>query len=455
MTRNAITEKYLATISRPIRMPENKDLNLFYQGRFLSRPLFLEHAEMTQLHADIENLRSALISLPARLFGGDLAAFAREVGTPEVQVSAILRSRSDPPTRLSRADLYADGSRFRVLEYNMGSTLGGLDIVDMYRGMLTDPELAGFVEGHRLTCIDSLAEHVRTICAETGVEHGSRPVIALADWPASYQTLAPYIRAVANRWQQLGLDAHACHVGELTARDGRVWLGDRPVDVVNRLFMLEDLLESPDAPAVMDPVLDAAQRGEVVIFTPMDTELYGCKGALALLSDEANRHLFSPAEAASLNRVLPWTRMARSGPVTLEGGERVDLFDYAIEHQRDLALKPSMGHGGHGVVLGWLEQTSPQEWRRHVAGAMGGPWVLQRRVQPVPELFWTDDGELAPWIVTWGFFTVTSGTAGIFIRAIPDGSDCGVVNVDSGAHSGFCLWTDGDSARPQGDLTIG
>ncbi len=446
MASNALTEKYLATIKRPIRIPDSETLDLFYGGRYLSRPLFLDHDEMTQLHGDVENLRNALISLPDRMFGGDIGAFARAVGTPEVQVSAIVRSHGDPATRLSRADLYAEESGFRVLEYNMGSTLGGLDISEMAKGMLTDPDLAAFAEGNQLTYVDSMAEHVRTIFEESGVQHAEKPMIALTDWPTSYETLAPYMRAAATRWEKYGLDATACHLGELVAKDGRVWLGDRPVDVVIRLFMLEDLLSSPDAPALMDPVLDAAQRGEVVIFTPMDSELYGCKGALALLSDDANRHLLSPAEAESLDRILPWTRMVRSGLVTLEGGERVDLLEYALEHQDDLALKPSMMHGGQGVVLGWLDKTSPEEWRRQVTEAMDGAWVLQRRVRQVPELFWNDEGELAPWIVTWGIFTVTSGTAGIFIRAIPDTSEGGVVNIDSGAYSGFCLWTSGKEA---------
>ena len=114
-----------------------------------------------------------------------------------------------------------------------------------------------------------------------------------------------------------------CHLGELTLRDHRVWLGDRPVDVIYRIFLIEDLL-APDGPALIDPVLRAAERGEVQIFTPMDSQLYASKGALALLSDEANRHLCSAAELASLDRLLPWTRMMRPGLVTVDG-EQVEL----------------------------------------------------------------------------------------------------------------------------------
>jgi hypothetical protein len=442
MTRNAITEKYLAAIRRPVPVsPITEMMELFYKANMLPRPLLLERQEVARLHADVENLRSALISLPDKVFGGDVAAFARAVGMTEVQVEAILRSQGSTPTRLSRADLYLDEAGFRVLEYNMGSTLGGLDASDICANMLTDPELAAFAREHELTYADSFSEHLNTICAETGQARDSRPMIALTDWPSSFETLGPYVEVVARRWSTLGFDARACHIGELSVRDGRVWLRGQPVDVVNRLFMLEDLMESPQARDLMFPVLDAARRGEVTIFTPMDSELYASKGALALLSDEANRHLWTARERESLDRILPWTRMVRRGEVTLDTGERADLLDYAVEHQHELALKPVSLHGGIGVILGWLDETSPEEWRRQVTAAIDGPFVLQRRVRPVPELMPASDGELVPWIASWGMFTVDAGFGGLWIRAVPEDTKAGVINLNQGAAIGCALWT--------------
>jgi hypothetical protein len=50
---------------------------LLAQRRYLSRPLFIGHAESSQLNADLQHIRQALVSLPGRIFGGDLASFAR------------------------------------------------------------------------------------------------------------------------------------------------------------------------------------------------------------------------------------------------------------------------------------------------------------------------------------------------------------------------------------------
>ncbi len=447
MHRTTLTALYLDEVKRHGatakeligRQQESELQNALYQGRYLSRPLFLGSAEREQLHTDLETLRSALISLPARLFGGDLAAFAKAVGMTDVQVSAVMRNRNARVTRQMRADLYVDKTGFRLLELNIGSALGGMDNADICRAMLEHPVLARFAQTHRLTYVDTLREEVSTILTESGFAPGSRPVVASADWPSSYQTLAPYIALYNTRLREMGLDAHPCHIGQLEVRDRGVWLGDRRVDIVNRLFTVEDLLESPQAPALMDPILEAAARGEVKIFTPMDSGLYSSKGALAMLSDEKNRPLFDAGELASLDRILPWTRIMRPGPVTLEDGHEVDLLSYALTHQHVLALKPTLMHGGHGVLLGWRTDVTPRMWEEQVRAAMDGPYVIQRRVEPVPELFTDDDGELIPWIVAWGAFTVASGYGGVFARASTVESNVEVIAVSTGASVGSCL----------------
>jgi hypothetical protein len=447
MNRTEITALYLDEIKRRgipagdlIGSMANSDvLNAFYRGQYLTRPLFLGQDEAARLHADLTSLRGVLASLPSRLFGGNLAAFARAVGMTDVQVSAIMRCHSTTVTGMSRADLYLGESGFRLLELNMGSALGGVDNPEMARSLLEHPVLAEFAQAHRLTYVETLREQVATFFAECGLDPGSRPVMAAVDWPSSFETFAPYMRLHMARWRKLGVDAHACHVGQLDVRDERVWLGDRPIDVINRIFLIEDLLEHPDAPAMLEPILNAVARGWVKIFTPLDSGLYSSKGALAMLSAEENRSRFDPDELAALDRVLPWTRMVRPGAVALEDGRRVDLLRYALTHRHDLALKPTALHGGSGVLLGWSRGTTADAWEEAIRGALDGPYVLQRRVRPVPELFPAGAGDTIPWIVNWGAYSMASGYGGSFARAMTAESQIEVINLDAGACVGPCL----------------
>jgi len=413
-----------------------------FQGRSLSRPTFLDRATLRQLDSDLEQLYLALTGLPDRLFGGDLAAFARAVGATESQIASLLRGRSGVPSRMGRADFYLDGSGFRLLEINWGAALGGLDSAILNRQLMRQPFVGDFVRRHRLGFVDPMAEMVHTLFTECGVAPGSRPVVALTDWPESFRTLEPRLRKNVEAYDRFGIEALPCHVGQLRYERGRVWLGDRPIDVVYRLFLMEDLLD-PDGPALIEPVLRAAERGEVAIFSPMDADLYGSKGALALLSDEANRPRYPPDTLALLDRILPWTRMVRPGPVTVAGAA-VDLREHALAHQQELILKPTLMHGGLGIVAGWL--TDPADWRARLDEAMDRPYVLQRRIRPLPELF-PAEGAPESWTLTWGAFIATRGYGGMFVRGSQDPD--ATVNMSTGA-TATCCFTELPATGPPG-----
>jgi hypothetical protein len=448
MDRIALTERYLDEVKRSGAspddllgpLPRSRFLNAFYTTRrYLCRPVFIGHQERDRLQADVESLRDVLASLPDRLYGGDMAAFARDAGATEYQVSAVVRSRGNPATRQARADLYLTESGFRLLEFNIGSALGGMECADMCRALLEHPVLAAFAAGHRLGFADTMREQVHDTLVESGFAPGSSPVVAVTDWPSSYHTrLGSYMGMLAGRWRELGLDAHACHIGELEYRGGRVWLRGRRVDIVARMFMMQYLLE-PGADELLDPLLDAAGRGEVALFTPLDGHVFASKAALAMISDDRNRHLFSAAELDSIDRVVPWTRMLAPGPVTLPDGSTAELMDYAAAHPGELVIKPTMRYGGQGVVPGWQDGMTGPRWRDELAAACGGPYVLQHRIRPVPEPFPSGPGEQTPCIVTWGVFTVARGHGGIFTRAVTVESGAQVINAFGGAGSGCCL----------------
>jgi hypothetical protein len=350
-------------------------------------------------------------------------------------VDAIVRGRGNAPSRLSRADLYLDDTGFKVMELNMSAALGGIDSGGLIRAMLAQPFMADFVADHNLGYTDTMVEVAQTLLTECDVAPGTRPVVAFCDWPASYPLLEEQLHKNAASLTRLGMDAFACHVGQLRVDDDfQVWLGDKHVDVIYRLFLIEDLLD-PAGPGLIEPVLSAAERGNVRIFSPMDAELYGSKGALALLSDEANRRFFDEQELECLDRILPWTRMVRPGPVTVDGG-RVLLEDYAISAREELILKPVMLHGGQGVTPGW--QAEPDEWASLIEAAMHEKSVLQRRIHPRTELFPSDDG-LTEWLLVWGAFLGARGYAGMYLRGGPAEEQNAVLNMVTGATGSCCF----------------
>ncbi len=443
---HAVTERYLARLGRMRGPVSDTELSLAYTGgKYASRPVFFPAAAIHRLCRDLEVLRGALFRLPELLFGGDLAAFAAANGMDKVQTRAIERASAGVPdvrTSMGRADLYVDQSGFRVLEFNLGSTIG-YDSGDIGRGFLEDPEFSRFAAEEGLQHIDTLTEQVRTFRQEMGLAPDDRPFIAHVEWPKYYEKCVPYMDALCKRWQGHGLDVRPCHIGQLERRDGRLWLEDRPVDIVYRQFMMEDLVDD-NAAELLEPLLGAVESGEVRMFTSLESELYGSKASLAMLSNRAHRDLFSETELDVIDRLLPWTCSLTAKPGILPDGTEGSLLDYAVANQAELVLKPTLLHGGHGVVPGWSSKVTPETWREMLVDALDGPYVLQSRIHPVPELFGEPDGGFQPWIVAWGVVTMASGYAGVMTRCARVGSGVEVLNFGSGVlvGSGFPVGPD-------------
>lgn len=423
MSTDSITARYLGELDHPILpLPESHSTKIRYAGRYLSRPVFLEAQELSVLERDLALVRSALSTLPHRLYDGDLRAFARAVGMTELQAECVMRSRGPSPrapTHMARADLCRDATGFRLLEWNLGSTIGGIECVDMCRALLAVPEMAAFLAKEGLVYADTYEAMLATLRSETAYPVGTNPVVALVETPRSFPDVQAMMYDKAARWVDHGLSTMVGHLGELARSNGRLCLRGEPIDVVYRMFTFEDVLIHV-SDGLLEPLLSAAERGEVVIFTPLDAELYGSKGALALLSDPTGQVGLTPEERDACARLLPWTRPVGAWVAFVEDGSGVDLLAYVLEHQSDLVLKPSLSYGGNGVVVGADSDITPAMWRDRLAQAVNGSYVVQRLVRPVPELFPSaTPGSLAAWTVVWGVFTMWQGYAGLLPRAVP------------------------------------
>jgi hypothetical protein len=429
---DSITARYLGELVHPIYpLPESYPAKIRFAGRYLSRPVFLEAQELNGLERDLSLVRSALKTLPQNLYNGDLQTFARAVGMSEPQTKCVMRSIGPSPrtlTDMARADLYKAATGFQLLEWNFGSSIGGVECVEMCRALLAAPEMAAFLAEEGLVYADTYEAMLETLRSEIGYATGADPIVALVEVPEGFAGVEAKLNEKAARWTDHGLRTVVGHLGEITRTNNRLWLRGLPIDVVFRMCTSDGmLLHLHDG--LLEPLLAAAERGEVVIFTPLDAELYGSKGALALLSDPNGQIGLAPEERGACARLLPWTRPVHAGEAVVEDGSVVDLPAYVLEHQDELVLKPSFSHGGRGVTVGADPDITPTIWRDRLAEAMNESYVVQRLVRPVPELFPSATlGHPAAWTVAWGVFTMRQGYAGVVARAVPADARDSVVN---------------------------
>jgi hypothetical protein len=441
---NSLTRRYLdspagSSAGRLAALARDSDLlRTGYGENFLDRPVFLEADQHALLDRDLEALRVLLASLPDRLFGGDAAAMATACGMAPVQVEAAMRSRTGEPFELGRADLYHDGERFQMLEFNIGSALGGFENAEINRALLADPAVAEFVAAEQLDYVDTLRCYVETMLAQCpAIDLSAKPVMAIVDWPSSFVTLEKRLGYMAALMKPYGIEALPCHIGQLEEKNGHLYLDGRHLDIVYRFFLIEDLLDGPEAPGLVDRILTAAERGTVQFFSRFLTEVHGNKGALAMASDQRNRSLFDDEELRVVDSLLPWTRFVRDEDVSV-GDEDVPLLDYVMAEQRSLLIKPTLMHGAIGVVPGW--EVEPDVWRERTAEALDGPYVVQRRVRPAIERAPVagEPGRFRPVVFNWGVFVTATGYGGAIVRGSAQ-PDIGVVSMSHGAEVGCCF----------------
>jgi hypothetical protein len=413
-----------------------------FAGRYRPQPIFLEAEQRQALERDLVDLLHLIRSLPERLFDDDAGRMCDAVGMTPLQRRAVLETWRDQEVFLSRADLYEDSTGFKVLEFNIVSALGGFENAEISKAMLAAPFLRRFVEREGLTfpdTIDVIADHIHRAAEARGLP--PRPRMVLVEWPTNIEKEGQRMAYWAGAFSERGFDATICHTAELRSEGGRLYFEDRPIDILYRYFLVEDLLDAEEAQGLLEPILDAHRRGNVLLSMGFAGELLGNKRTLALLSDDANRRQFSSRELDLIDRVVPWTRTLRPGQTRWREHEG-DLLELAQKHQEHFVLKPSLLHGALGFYAGWT--MSPQDWRRQVESAAQGPYVIQERVTPkVMELAGdTPEGvRLEPCTLNWGVFVVDDRIAGGIIRATT--SDQPVISVGTGALISSCFWRAG------------
>ncbi|MFD7131931.1 hypothetical protein [Streptomyces sp. NPDC059894] len=446
-TAAAVTEAYLSDPRLADAVRETVYPPAFQEcwgARMLSRPLFTDGPELRRAAADVQDLFALLASLPQRLFDGDTARYCDALGIAPDRAAVISRFAAGPgaATRYGRADLYHDGSAFKLLEFNIASDLGGTDRSQMQRALLTHPAFADFAAEHGL-------EHVHTgervaVALREAARHLTRgvrePRVGLVCAPGGLAAFGHLLLAFAEMMRGLGLPLTLGELDTLTEQNGRLRLDGDPLDVVLRFFTVDDLCADPSSAARAELAFRAHEEGRAVLWTPMDSSLYSNKGALALLSDPATA--FTPAERALTDRLLPWTRLLADGPPTPGPTPKetvTDLLSFCREHRTQLLLKPLRDFGGTGVIPGW--ERDPDDWARLLQDRMadaagpltglGNRWIVQRRVLPRTEpVLDPATGARTPWVAAWGLFLTPQGYAGTDVRAAP-ASASAVVNYGS------------------------
>ncbi|MFG2780061.1 hypothetical protein ACGFY7_19680 [Streptomyces prunicolor] len=402
-----------------------------WRGEHLPRPLFVAEREIREFADDLHHLLGILTSLPERLFDGDLDAFRSVVGISDGRWAAMRRLGDGQPVHNGRADMYHDGTSFKVLELGLGSEVGGWDLAgEIPRAMLEKDAFAEFARRNRLGYTHparAAVEALRQLGAR--VAPGREPVVALLEWQDGLADYGDTWHTFQSVLKWAGLDLLVAEVTDVHEQDGALYLGDTKIDVVYRCFVAAQIAEEPGGWDLVEPLLRAHRAGGTLLWTPLSSNLFSNKSCMALLSDPARRRNLSEDECRLVDRVLPWTRLLSKDAMTAD----TDLVDECLQRREELILKVNARGGGVGAVVGW--ETAEAEWRKALENGAAEGCVVQQRVIPRAELVVDPlSGETEEWHAAYGMFYTPHGYAGMYAKAVPAGSGS-IITIKANANA--------------------
>ncbi|MGK3943893.1 hypothetical protein ABK046_36390 [Streptomyces caeruleatus] len=316
----------------------------------------------------------------------------------------------DMAASFARADFVLGPGGPRLVEINVGPTVGGIGILDRYAEVVD--ELPGAAELFR-------SESPGVRLPRPAVPWGSalrRLVDVPPDGPRPRIVLAvtdeeadiPIPHDAAHYLTGQGFAATVARTSEISFDGARAEAGGQRVDLVYGCFTYDEVI-TPRYRTFVDAALACHARGGPVYVAPPVFSLLGNKAMLA--TQEGEQLPDGPGGVAATRLLTP------------------DVLSWARAEREHLVLKPAIGYGGRGVVIG---RAVPAEvWDERLAAALDRPHVLQDHVAsgsldlPVP-------GGRAPFEVGVGCLYVDGHCAGFLARGVPAGTD-GVANVHQGA----------------------
>jgi len=438
---------------------ERETFASIYQARWLRKldlnpwPLFMDAARRAEAERITLGIDALVKGVTARFLRNDPATILEffgagqgEGGGPlsrmgEKMLSVVLMEPDGISTAPSRTDFVEDADGLKCLEYNAGSSLGGLQTGDIGEQYLACPAIAGFLDeqGRRARAPDTVGALLRHFVDETermGVWRGGDFNVAVITRPHNPEQIElhageMYERALRRVLRERGISggrAFACGAEDLREEGGAPFIGEHRIHVV---------MDQHDGSRFPRDQFRQFKQGRVNFVSGPIGSILSDKRFLALLSENAASDDFTAAERALVEAHLPWTRRVLPGVRTTFRGRGFRLPDDIADYREELVLKKATSMAGLHVRVGRFRTDA--EWRADVAqAAREGDWIVQQYVQPIPYLFQTGEQGAVLHDLVWGLFAFGAHYGGAFLRMQPRGSG-GVVNTHRGAEVGVFL----------------
>ncbi len=391
------------------------------------RPFFLTAEDEQRVRAVAE----AIAVLGERIVKQSLAdprLLAQSALSPEEERLARINPRYATSSTASRLDAFLLPNSLQFAEYNAESPAGPGYAETLANVFRTLPIMERFSQRFSVRQFPLMKLLLAALLASYREWGGSAspPVIAIVDW-REVPTWSEF-EIIQSHFQKEGVATVLADPRDLVFKAGKLTANGQRVDLLYRRVLINDIVARPNECSAL---VEAYASGAVCVANALTCKIPHKKSFFAVLTDEQNSALFSPAERELIRRHVPWTRLL-ADTKTSRDGESFGLLEYVRKHRENFVLKPNDEYGGSGVQLGW--ENKENQWDAALDRALGdrsSAWVVQERIAIRREIFpmQTETGvQMRDMLVDFAPYLFRGKMAGCLTRL----SSTGLANVTSG-----------------------
>ena len=347
------------------------------------RPFFLTAADESRIRTASEAIAAIGERVVAAAMSDDGLLRALGVAPAEERLIRIEPGYARASTA-SRLDAFLLPDTLHFAEYNAESPAGPAytqRLCELFDGLETMVSLKRDVPVSYHRTIPPLLAALLESYREWGGT-ASPPTIAIVDF-RGVPTWTEF-ELLRDAFEAAGVPAIVCDPRDLVFDGRRLAAQGRPIDIVYRRVLINDIIARPDECAAL---VAAYEKRAACVANTFRCKLPHKKAFFAVLTDPVYAPLLSPAERAVVDAHVPWTRLVADVKTSRRGTD-APLLDLARQDRDQLVLKPNDEYGGTGVMLGW--ETPPAAWDGALQAALSDPpgtWVLQERIPIRREVF--------------------------------------------------------------------
>lgn len=409
-----------------------------YEYPVSSWPLIINADISGKLNKICTRLPELLRKIPEYYFKNDIKKIADFYfkGNEMLAQFALMCHQKDMEVGC-RLDLTYTQNGFKVLEVNIGTSIGGWQIQSfdkLIRSM--HPVLCNTKKGNNFTAIntqqkyvefliDKIKKQVEGISSEINIIIAGLPKETKDNTTVSYglSFFNDLVKAELRKRSMTG-KVYDADPATLQLTSEGLFLNTTQIHSVLN-FNSEETDEMP-------PILTRAFIMDKIYFPDhIGTLMLGDKRNLGILRKLAENNAFSPEDNALLLDYIPWAAELKNHEVIFQN-QKTNLITLIKAYKNQFVIKPAAGFQGKDVFIG--KYLSQKTWEAAIETSLQQiTFITQEFCESLDFKAPSSNNEWIPHKLIWGAFGFGSTYAGVWVRLSSSKTDGGVINSATGA----------------------